>query len=66
MSVRESMQVEFHFDDHLYRDCMALVHRRPETILPDRFDRLLVEPHAKMTRHVNVLRVTLRINDELN
>jgi hypothetical protein len=41
------VEVEGHVDYDLDGDWMALIQRRPELILPDCFNRLLVEAHAE-------------------
>ena len=60
------MQVEVHVDQDLYRHWMPLVHGRPESVLPYSFDGLLVQPHTKMTNQADVLRISLRIDNELD
>src|ERR1035437_10450610 len=60
-----SIQVEIDVDDHLHGDRMSLIHRGLESVLPDCFDRLFVQAHAEMTKFAHVLRIALRIDDEL-
>ena len=62
----DSIQVEFDFDYHLHRYRMALIQRRLELILPHRFDGLFIQAHPEVTEDVDVLRIPLRIDDELD
>src|SRR5258708_5830615 len=60
------MQVEVQVDDDLHRDGMALILGRLEFVPLDRFDGLLIETHSQVTSYMDVLRIPLRVHDELN
>src|SRR5579872_1606197 len=45
---------------------MPLIDRRPETVLANRFDSLLIQSHSQMAHDPDVLRVTLRVDYELD
>ena len=60
------MQVEFDFDNELDSDWVSFVHGGFESILPHSFDGFLIETHAEMTHDVDVLRIALAVNNELN
>src|ERR1700734_559640 len=45
---------------------MAFEHGCLELVLPHCFDGLFLQPHAEMTGQAHVLRVPLRIDDELD
>src|ERR1700691_3735555 len=62
----ESMQVEVYVDQYLHRHWMSLVHSRPEPVLLYSFDGLFVQPHAEMTNQADVLRIPLRIDNQLD
>src|SRR5579863_7578528 len=63
---RISVQVEVDVDDDLHGDGVALVHCRAELVLADCFDGSFIEPHAGAAHQVHVLRIALRVHDELN
>jgi hypothetical protein len=60
------VEAEIDLDDHLHGDGMALVHCRAETILADGCDGFFFETHAEVAGYVDVLRVTIRVDDELD
>lgn len=62
----ESIQVEIDVDYQLHCDRMALVHCGPELVLSHGFHRLLIQAHAEVANHMDVLWVSLAVNDELN
>src|ERR1017187_1419274 len=60
------MQMEVHVDHNLHRHGMSLIHGRLEPVLPHCFNGLFVQPHAEMTNQPHILRISLRIDDELD
>ncbi len=60
------MQAEVYIDYDLYRYWMALIHCRPELILPHGFNSFFVQSHTEMARYTYVLGVTLCIDDQLD
>ena len=65
-SYNYSVQVEIHFHYDLHSHGVPVVHGGREPVLPHGFDGLLIEAHAKVFSHVDVLRIALCIHDELN
>src|SRR5450631_453244 len=45
---------------------MPLIHGRFELVLFHGFDGLFIQPHSEMTYQLNVLRIPLRIDNELD
>jgi hypothetical protein len=60
------VQAEVYVDDHLYGHGMALISGGPESVLLDGGDGFFVKAHAEMTDYTDILRETLRIDDELH
>lgn len=58
--------MEVHVHNDLHRYSVPLVNSRSEPVLLHRFDGLLFQPHAEMTSQADVLRVPLRIDNELD
>src|SRR5580692_10175772 len=58
--------MKFHYDHKLNGNRMSLVHGGFESVFAYCFDGLLIEPHAEVAYHVDVLRITLAVNDDLN
>src|SRR5947207_14116561 len=58
--------MEFNFDHQLNSYWMSFVHGRFEFVLSHCFDSLLIQSHAEMTHDVDVLRIALAVDNELN
>src|SRR5579875_1467052 len=60
-----SVQAEVHFHgDHDRDGDFTVLHRRLETVFTHRLDSLFVQPHAERPDDVDILRHSLRIDDE--
>ena len=44
----------------------AILHGRPEFVLTDGFNGLLVQSHAQRSGYMDILRIALRVDDERN
>ena len=62
----DSIQVELDLDHHLHSYRMALIQRRLELVLPHCFDGFFIQAHSEVTEDADILRVPLRIDDELD
>jgi hypothetical protein len=61
----KSIEAEVHLDgDHDRNGRFAVLHCGPEFVLPNCFDRLLVQPHPERSHNMNIHGVSLRIDDE--
>ena len=59
------MKMEFDIHNDLNRHRMALVHGGSEFVLANRLHGFLIEPLAKVFGDVNILRISIGIDDEL-
>jgi hypothetical protein len=50
-----SMEMKVDVDDHLHGYRVSLVHRRPELILANRLDGLLIQSQAEVMDNADVL-----------
>ena len=60
------MQTEIYVDHHLHCYGMTLEHCRVKFVLPHSFNGPFIQAHTQVANYVNVLRVALRVDDELN
>src|SRR5580698_4217125 len=60
------MQMKVDVDQDLHGYGVPLVHGRPELVLPHRFDCHSLQAHPQVTKHPNILRVPLRIDNQLD
>src|ERR1035437_8935354 len=61
----DSIQVELDLNHHLHSYRMALIQRRLELVLPHCFDGFFIQAHSEVTEDADILRVPVRIADEL-
>ena len=61
-----SVQAEVYVDYDLHGDGMALVHGRLEPVLPNSLDSFFVQPHTEGACDVDVLGISVGVDDELN
>ena len=62
-SAAELVQPEIHFHADLYGHRLAILHGRLELPFADRFNRLLIQPHAKSASHTDLARRAVRVHN---